>query len=81
MGLKHSIPQLHKAGFSLIGIVILKLYAFDVWQMDNVSRIIAFIILGIILLLSSFTFQKLKNMIKNLVEKGDENSEIQNPES
>lgn len=41
--------------------------------MDNVSRIIAFIILGIILLMSSFMFQKFKNMLKNLVEK-DENS-------
>ncbi len=52
--------------------MIFKLYAYDVWQMDNVSRIIAFIILGIILLLSSFMFQRLKNLIKNLVDKKEQ---------
>ncbi|HEX7870725.1 MAG TPA: DUF2339 domain-containing protein, partial [Chryseobacterium sp.] len=71
-GLKKDIPELNKIGFSLLGITILKLYLYDVWQMDNVSRIIAFIILGIILLLNSFMFQKFKNMLKNLVEKNDD---------
>jgi len=74
-GLKKDIPEFNKIGFSLLGIMVLKLYAYDVWQMDNVSRIIAFIILGIILLLSSFMFQRLKNMIRNLVDKKDESSE------
>lgn len=70
-GLKKNIVELNKIGFSLLAITILKLYCYDVWQMDNVSRIIAFIILGIILLLSSFMFQKFKNVLKNLVEKND----------
>lgn len=71
-GLKKGIPDFNKIGFSLLGIMILKLYAYDVWQMDNVSRIIAFIILGIILLLSSFMFQRLKNIIRNFVENKEE---------
>lgn len=70
-GLKKNILELNKIGFGLLGITFLKLYLYDVWQMDNVSRIIAFIILGIILLLSSFMFQKFKNMLKNLVEKNE----------
>ncbi|WP_139423323.1 DUF2339 domain-containing protein [Chryseobacterium mulctrae] len=74
-GLKKTIPELNKIGFGLLGITILKLYLYDVWQMDNVSRIIAFIILGIILLLSSFMFQKFKNMLKNLVEKNDNSTD------
>lgn len=73
-GLKKEIPEFNKIGFSLLGIMIFKLYAYDVWQMDNVSRIIAFIILGIILLLSSFMFQRLKILIKNLVDKKEESS-------
>jgi uncharacterized membrane protein len=81
IGLKKSLLELNKIGFVLIGFMILKLYAYDVWQMDNVSRIIAFIILGIILLLSSFTFQRLKNIITNLVDKKDENLEDENSES
>lgn len=70
-GFQKNIPELNKIGFSLLSITILKLYLYDVWQMDNVSRIIAFIILGIILLLSSFMFQKFKNMLKNLVDKNE----------
>jgi len=81
IGLKNSVSELTKVGFALVGIVVLKLYAYDVWQMDNVSRIIAFIILGIILLLSSFTFQRLKNIIKNLVDHKEENIENETTES
>lgn len=80
-GLKKDLPEFSKSGFILIAMMILKLYTYDVWQMDNVSRIIAFIILGIILLLSSFLFQRLKNMIRNLVDKKEENSENQKSES
>jgi uncharacterized membrane protein len=74
-GLQKNIPELNKIGFVLLGITILKLYLYDVWQMDNISRIIAFIILGIILLLSSFMFQKFKNIIKNLVEKNENSAD------
>jgi uncharacterized membrane protein len=80
-GLKSDISEYNKIGFALISVMILKLYLYDVWKMDNVSRIIAFIILGIILLLSSFLFQRLKKIIKNLVENKDENQKIQNSES
>lgn len=75
MGLKKNISELNKIGFVVFGIMILKLYAYDIWQLDNISRIIAFIILGLILLVSSFMFQRLKNIIKNLVDKKDENIE------
>ncbi|WP_234047725.1 DUF2339 domain-containing protein [Chryseobacterium paridis] len=77
-GLKKDNTEFSKIGFILIGIVIVKLYAYDVWQMDNISRITAFILLGVILLLSSFMFQRLKNMIKNLVDKKDEMNENEN---
>lgn len=76
-GMKSDNPEYTKIGFVLIAVMILKLYAYDVWEMDNVSRIIAFIILGIILLLSSFLFQRLKNIIKNMVENKDENPETE----
>ncbi|WP_343608247.1 DUF2339 domain-containing protein [Chryseobacterium oranimense] len=75
ISLKKNIPEYSRIGFALIGIMVLKLYSYDVWQMDNISRITAFIILGIILLLSSFTFQRLKNIIKNMVDKKEEEKE------
>ncbi|WP_027378425.1 DUF2339 domain-containing protein [Chryseobacterium daeguense] len=80
-GLKSDNAEYNKIGFVLIAVMILKLYTYDVWEMDNVSRIIAFIILGIILLLSSFLFQRLKNIIRNLVEKKEENPEAENTKS
>ncbi|KFF01919.1 DUF2339 domain-containing protein [Chryseobacterium luteum] len=73
--LKKNIPEYGRIGFVLTGIMVLKLYSYDVWQMDNISRITAFIILGIILLLSSFTFQRLKNIIKNMVDKKEDEKE------
>ncbi|MDQ0065392.1 DUF2339 domain-containing protein [Chryseobacterium lathyri] len=73
--LKRNIPEYSRVGFALIGIMVLKLYSYDVWQMDNISRITAFIILGVILLLSSFTFQRLKNIIKNMVDTKKEEKE------
>ncbi|WP_431608998.1 DUF2339 domain-containing protein [Chryseobacterium sp. 'Rf worker isolate 10'] len=74
-GLKKDIQEYNKIGFALIGLMVLKLYAYDVWQMDNISRISAFIALGIILLLSSFAFQRLKNIIRNMVDKKDKTKE------
>lgn len=74
-GLKKDIQEYNKIGFALIGLMVLKLYAYDVWQMDNISRISAFIALGIILLLSSFAFQRLKNIIRNMVDKKDKTEE------
>lgn len=76
-GLKKNITELSKVGFVLLGLMILKLYAYDIWQMDNISRIIAFILLGIILLLSSFMFQRLKNIIKNMVDKKEKNENVE----
>ncbi|MCL8537512.1 DUF2339 domain-containing protein [Chryseobacterium gallinarum] len=80
-GLKKNIQEYNKIGFALIGMMVIKLYAYDVWQMDNISRISAFIILGIILLISSFTFQRLKNMVKNMVDKKEKKKESSDPPS
>ncbi len=77
-GLKNNISEYSKIGFALVAVTILKLYLYDVWEMDNVSRIIAFIILGVILLLSSFLFQRLKKIIKNLVETKEDKPETEN---
>lgn len=77
IGLRKNIQEYNRIGFALIGLMVLKLYGYDVWQMDNISRISAFIVLGIILLLSSFTFQRLKNIIRNMVDTKKNNEENQ----
>lgn len=52
-------------GISLItfGIILLKLVVMDIWQLPTVGKIIVFILLGIVLLLLSFMYQKLKNVL------------------
>ncbi|WP_294268845.1 DUF2339 domain-containing protein [uncultured Chryseobacterium sp.] len=74
-GIKKDLIELRKIGFFLTGITIIKLYVYDVWQMDHVSRIVAFIILGIILLLSSFIFQRLKRIIRSLMKATEEHQQ------
>ncbi|WP_312343485.1 DUF2339 domain-containing protein [Chryseobacterium binzhouense] len=69
VSLKKDQKEWLKIGFALLGITIIKLYVYDVWQMDHLSRIIAFTILGIILLVSSFLFQYFKNLVKTFIEK------------
>ncbi|WP_312150894.1 DUF2339 domain-containing protein [Empedobacter sp.] len=61
----------------LFGLIILKLYFVDVWEMSNIFRIISFIVLGILILLTSFMYQKLKNLMVNLMEKPSENKEAE----
>lgn len=79
-GLKTDQREYGRAGFALLAVMILKLYLYDVWNMDNLSRITAFIILGIILLLSSFLFQRLRNILKTIVDKKNQDSSYENEE-
>lgn len=53
------------------GIILLKLLFIDLWQLSTIGKIIVFIILGIILLILSFMYQKLKNVLF----KEDQNNE------
>ena len=51
-------------GLGLIGIVILKLYLFDVWQLSRPFQISAFVILGILLLSTSFLYSHFRRLIE-----------------
>jgi hypothetical protein len=52
------------AGLGLIGVVILKLYLFDVWQLSRPYQISAFVILGILLLSTSFLYSHFRRLIE-----------------
>jgi hypothetical protein len=53
------------AGLGLTGIVILKLYLFDVWQLSRPYQISAFVVLGILLLATSFLYSHFRRLIEN----------------
>lgn len=76
-GLRKQLKGFPIVGIALFGLIILKLYLVDVWEMSNVFRIISFIVLGILILLTSFMYQKFKNLMINLMEKPNENKEAE----
>ncbi len=54
------------AGLGLIGVVVLKLYLFDVWQLSRVYRTLAFVALGVLLLSTSFLYSRFRALISRL---------------
>jgi len=63
LGMKIGNKQLRIVSLSLFSLTILKLFVFDVWEMSPIGKIISFISLGILLLIVSFLYQKLKRII------------------
>lgn len=55
--------------FILFAITLIKLFVYDISDLDNISKTIAFISLGILLLIISFLYNK----YKNLIDDDDEN--------
>jgi uncharacterized membrane protein len=63
VGVAARSPVSRLAGLVLTAIVILKLYLFDVWQLGRFYQIIAFVILGVLLLSTSFLYSRFKSLI------------------
>lgn len=63
-GLKSKEVILRKISLVFFGIIIVKFYAYDVWNMSQAGRIVSFILLGIIILLVSFLQQKIKILVQ-----------------
>jgi uncharacterized membrane protein len=58
-------------GLGLLAVVIIKLYAVDVWAMGRVYRIIAFSALGVLLLSTSFLYSRFRAKIEALLQDED----------
>jgi uncharacterized membrane protein len=63
LGMKLKIRDYRIQSIGLLGIIILKLILLDVWKMSEGGRIATFIFLGILLLIISFLYQKLKRIV------------------
>jgi uncharacterized membrane protein len=51
------------SAISLFGITLIKLVTYDTWDLSTGYKIIAFILLGVILLIVAFLYQKFKDLI------------------
>lgn len=63
LGLRLKMLNLRIIALVLFFITLIKLFTYDVWQMPDGGKILAFILLGVILLVVSFLYQKLKQII------------------
>ncbi len=63
VGMSRKIKTLRIISLSLFFLTLLKLFLFDVRDMTEGGKIAAFICLGLLLLVISFMYQKLKNLI------------------
>ena len=63
LGMKYSFKTLRIIGLVLFGITLLKLFVFDIKNIPPGGKILAFILLGVVLLIISFMYQRLKKLI------------------
>lgn len=65
MGMKRNNRVLRIGALLLIAIILIKLFTYDISNASEAGKIIAFIILGIVLLIISFLYQKIKALVVN----------------
>lgn len=63
IGMKKQNKTLRVAALILIAITLLKLFIFDIKDASEAGKIVAFIILGVVLLIISFMYQKIKALL------------------
>jgi uncharacterized membrane protein len=69
IGIKNQWQNLRIIALALLGLTIVKLFVYDISNVSETGKIIAFILLGVLILVMSFAYQK----IKKIVLKDDEN--------
>lgn len=63
MGMKHKFRTLRIISLTLFTVTIVKLFLFDIQNIPPGGKIAAFILLGVLLLIVSFMYQRLKKII------------------
>ena len=63
LGMRLHLKILRMISLAVFGVVLLKLVIVDLWLLPTVGKIIVFIMLGVILLVLSFLYQKLKRVL------------------
>lgn len=63
VGMRHKYKTLRIVSLSIFSVVLLKLFMYDIQDASEGGKIAAFISLGVLLLIVSFMYQKLKKLI------------------
>lgn len=75
VGIKQQWKQIRIIALSLLGLTVLKLFIYDINNVSETGKIIAFILLGVVILIISFVYQKIKKLVV------DESSNIKSDEN
>ena len=59
-----------------MGITILKLFIYDIKNVSETGKIVAFILLGVLILVISFVYQRVKKLVVDEVQKTGVDEEI-----
>lgn len=62
-GIKKQWKQIRIIALSLLGLTIVKLFIYDINNVSETGKIIAFILLGVLILIISFVYQKIKKLV------------------
>ncbi|MCL9806712.1 DUF2339 domain-containing protein [Flavobacterium amniphilum] len=62
-GIKKQWKDLRIIALSLLGLTIVKLFVYDINNVSETGKIIAFILLGVLILIISFVYQKIKKLV------------------
>jgi uncharacterized membrane protein len=62
-GIRKRSKPLRIVALALLGLTILKLFAYDIRNASETGKIVAFIMLGVLILIISFVYQKLKMLV------------------
>lgn len=63
IGIKKKWKELRVIALLLLGLTIVKLFVYDIRNASETGKIIAFILLGVLILIISFVYQKLKVLV------------------
>lgn len=77
VGIRHRLSALRYCGLALFGIVAVKVFTSDLDSLDSFYRIVAFLILGVLLLLGSFLYLRFRETFA--VEPAPSAGEVSDP--
>lgn len=63
IGIKKQTKTIRIIALSLLGLTIVKLFVYDISNISETGKIISFILLGILILIISFVYQKIKVLV------------------
>ncbi|MDO6813911.1 DUF2339 domain-containing protein [Tenacibaculum soleae] len=75
IGIKRQWKVLRVIALSLLGLTIVKLFVYDIKNVSETGKIVAFILLGVLILIISFVYQKIKKLVVDEVSEKENNDE------